>query len=77
MICIYLGKSDELEIRPHKHEKFPVLKKYPAQFLGIYHCEDTEEPLDVETMILKDYFFKENTQHNTEIGHRETSVGED
>ncbi len=74
---LYLGKSDELEARPHRHEKFSDLKKYPAQFLGIYQCEETEDPLDVETMILERYFFKENTQHNTEIGNRETSVAED
>lgn len=74
---LYLGRSDELKKRPHKHEKFPDLKKYPAQFLGIYQCEDTEDSIDVETMILESYFFKENTQHNTEIGNRETSVAED
>lgn len=74
---LYLGKSDELKTRPHKHEKFPDLKKYPAQFLGIYQCEDTEDPLDVEATILESYFFKENTQHNTEIGNRETIVAED
>lgn len=74
---LYLGKSDELEARPHMHEKFPDLKKYPAQFLGIYQCEETEDSLDVETMILESYFFKENTQHNTEISNRETSVAED
>lgn len=65
---LYLGETGDLKTRLYDHGKYLVLKDYPAQFLGIYRCRETEKPEDVETTILESYFFKENTQQNTEIG---------
>ena len=74
---IYLGKSDDFTVRPHNHDKFPSLKRDGAEFLGLYYCQTDESSKDVETNILKEYFFEENKQENEEIGNRKTIVVED
>ena len=74
---IYLGKSDDFTLRPYEHDKFSVFKTDGVEFLGLYYCQKNENPKDIETDILKEYFFVENKQENEVIGNRKTNVAED
>lgn len=72
---VYLGKSEDFTERPYRHEKMRILDD--SMFLGIYKCPDSEKPKDVESLILDDYFFRENEKENQEQGNRKSIVVED
>ena len=74
-VLLYLGKSNDFTKRPYEHDKLPELKD--AEYLGVYYCNESEDPKEIESAILKKYFFRENKQENKEQEDRKISVVED
>lgn len=72
---LYLGKSNDFTKRPYEHDKLSELKD--AEYLGVYYCNESEDPKDIESLILDNYFFLKNNQENQEQGNRKTIVTED
>ena len=72
---LYLGKSNDFTKRPYEHDKLSELKD--AEYLGVYYCNESEDPKEIESTILKKYFFSENKQENKEQEDRKISVVED
>lgn len=72
---VYLGKSNDFTKRPYEHDKLSELKD--AEYLGVYYCNESEKPKDIESLILDNYFFRENKQENKEQEDRRISVVED
>lgn len=69
---IYLGKSDNLKERLYKHDRLNDIKNYDTDVIGVYFCSENEEPKEIESLILRNYFFKLNTAENTD--HRDKKV---
>lgn len=74
---IYLGKSDKLEERPYKHDRFCEIKNCGADVIGVYFCADDEDPKMVESSILAKYFFELNSAENTDPKDKKTMVAEE
>lgn len=72
---IYLGKTSGVETRPYEHEKFSQLKE--SNTLGIYLCQNDEDPKEIESTILETYFFKLNDKENKDVGDRKITITED
>ena len=72
---LYLGKSEDFAERPYQHNKLNELTC--AEYIGIYYCDESEDPKKIESDILKFFFFRENKQENKEQGNKKSIVSED
>lgn len=73
---IYLGKSDKLEERPYKHDRFNEIKNRGADVIGVYFCADNEDPKTIESSILAEYFFELNSAENADSEGKKIKVEE-
>lgn len=72
---LYLGKSDDFTKRPYQHNKLNKLTD--AEYIGVYYCDESEDPKKIESDILAIFFFRENKQENEEQGVKKSIVVED
>lgn len=63
---LYLGKAESIEVRAlsPSHEKWADLKSDGCNRIGVYYCKDNENPKNIESIILSNYNFKENSAEN-------------
>lgn len=64
---LYLGKTVNLNRRPlgKTHGKWEELKQGGCNCIGIYKCQEGEDPKSIESDILSSYNFEYNIQENS------------